>query len=214
MSGRRLEKLEADVDGIREGLGELKDVVYNLAEALSPEDKGSEPVAYSAANPTNLNAKDAIVSIPKTVDAMELMENTSGVVEGVDDSIALVKPVSGDVDDPVIQEKIQMEAFMQEKIKIRVHGTNEKNAAPYFMVSVNGEKHILFRKQEHTLPRYVVETLARAKPTTYENEEFTGDDGIRKVRWPSTTGLRYPFEVIQDDNPLGRNWLNAVLNQP
>lgn len=104
--------------------------------------------------------------------------------------------------------------FMEDMITVHVHETAEKNADVCFEVGVNGRNYLFIRGQTKTVPRFVIETLARAKPINYTNEEYTMPDGERAVRWPSATGLRYGFSVIQDPHPRGGDWLKSVLRQP
>jgi hypothetical protein len=63
--------------------------------------------------------------------------------------------------------------------------------------------------------RKFVEGLARAKKTSYGNTlRVDQQTGLQSYVWPSKTGLRYPFAVIEDKNPRGKTWLEAVLRQP
>ena len=158
--------------------------------------------------------------IPKN-GTMEPLEEEIGqdgdvtVVESKDgEATILVKPDQEPIEDPAAKEKMANLQFMEDMITIQIHDTAEKDADPLFEVSVNGRSQIFERGLVYTVPRYIVEGLARAKPVHYRNEEYTTDEGIRAVKWPSSTGLRYGFSVIQDPHPRGRDWLRSVLRQP
>jgi hypothetical protein len=109
-------------------------------------------------------------------------------------------------------DKAELLQFMAEKCRVQILNVSDEQADPNFTIAVNGEKFHFFRDQEYTIPRYVVEGLARAKPVGYKNEEFTMQDGTKSVRWPKRAGLRYPFAVI-GDTERGKTWLQGVLRQ-
>jgi hypothetical protein len=111
------------------------------------------------------------------------------------------------------QKKLEIEAFMNEPVTIRIHTTSEKNAEPVFPIRVNGREEFFARGQTKTVARRFVYGLAMARPTSYRNEEYRTADGSQSYRWPSSTGLRYGFEVVQD-TPKGIAWLNEVLASP
>lgn len=120
----------------------------------------------------------------------------------------------GNVDAPEFTEKMAYEQFMREPVTVHIHSTNEENPQEVFEISVNGRAEVFKREETKTVMRMYVEGLARAKPIRYKNVEYTDANGVRGVKWPSTTGLRYPFSIIQDANPNGHAWLKAILAQP
>jgi hypothetical protein len=109
--------------------------------------------------------------------------------------------------------KADMLQFMAETVRVRIDDVSDEQADPYFGVSVNGRTQIFHRGQEYNVPRFIIEGLARAKPTGYKNEEYVQADGVRAIRNPIKRGLRYPFSVVED-TPKGRDWLRQVLKQP
>lgn len=110
-------------------------------------------------------------------------------------------------------EKLEMLKFMAEPVLVHIHDVSEPNADPNFFVGVNGRNYYFFRGEEKTVPRFVVEGLARAKPVGYRNEPFKMQDGSDSVRWPKRAGLRYSFATI-GDSPKGNAWLKSILAQP
>lgn len=112
------------------------------------------------------------------------------------------------------KDKLALLAFMEEPVTVHIHETSEEQADSNFSIWVNGRQEVFFRGQEKTVKRKFVEGLARAKPTTYRNEQFKMQDGSDSVRYPKSRGLRYSFSVVHDNNPRGRDWLKEVLRQP
>lgn len=164
-------------------------------------------------------AKDVPVIITRAFEPMEQQVGQDSVRQfethaGMgEDEVILTKP-GQDIDDPIFAEKAANLEFMNDMVTVNIHTTNEQNAAPYFEITVNGKPMIFHRGKKYTVRRYFVEGLARAKPVNFRNEEFTMSDGVRSVRWPSSTGLRYGFSVEHDPHPRGLDWLRSVISQP
>lgn len=115
--------------------------------------------------------------------------------------------------DQFAKEKLDMLKFMSEPVKVHIHDVSESQADPNFSIGVNGRNYYFFRGEEKTVPRFVVEGLARAKPVGFRNETFKMNDGSDSVRWPKRAGLRYSFATI-GDSQKGNAWLKSVLAQP
>ena len=102
------------------------------------------------------------------------------------------------------------EAFANEFVTVMVHESTDKNANPFPEVSVNGRTQRFVRGHEQKVRRCYVEKLARLKLTTYGNLKTKDVDGEDVYRYPSHTGLVYPFNLV---NPTARDvqWLKNVL---
>lgn len=111
---------------------------------------------------------------------------------------------------PGFKEKADYEAFMHEEVDVEVHETTDENADPLPCVWVNGRPQRFHRGHTQTVKRKYVEGLARAKQTAISTREVM-QDGERAIRIDRHTGLRYPFSVVSDPNPLGRPWLKKIL---
>lgn len=122
-------------------------------------------------------------------------------------SVQEIEPVDG----PNWKEHAAAMAFMEEPIEVLVHESPDKNAQVIVETFVNGTSQRFIRGVPITVKRKYVERLARAKPITYGQERYTDYDGFDAYRYPSRTGLQYPFSVINDPNPKGAAWLRAVL---
>lgn len=189
----KIEALESKVDSLVSNIEKLVDIVGR-------------------------NAKDVPVIVHKPFEAMDQDLGTAEPAQfteqaGTSSEATLITPRPEHFSDPAHQEKLLNLAFMNEMVTVYIQDTSEKNADPVFEIQVNGEKEFFIRGQTKTVKRYFVEGLARAKPVSYKNEEYTTPEGIRAVRWPSNRGLRYGFNTV-NDTPRGNAWLKSVLAQP
>jgi len=114
---------------------------------------------------------------------------------------------------PGFDQKVKALAFAQERVTVIVHETSEEDADEVVMTSVNGKTELYRRGTEKVVARCHVEVLARAKKTTYGNEKYRKQNGDESIRHPARHGLRYGFSVVEDKNPVGREWLKIILAQ-
>lgn len=146
------------------------------------------------------------------IDATDLQIGQPGVVTMPLAGVAtLERPDIQPVDGPQFKSLAEELAFMEEPVTVVVMGSSDKNAEPVVEVGVNGVPQRFIRDVPITVKRKYVERLARSKPVAFRNEEFTDGDGNKSVRWPTSAGLRYPFQVQEDKNPRGMAWLRKVL---
>lgn len=202
---------------------EVADLRTELAAAKAEAAAAQQAAREAAAELTNQvyskNAEftPAITRRPGQFEPMEQQIGVDDAPECVEDrhGEAVIQRVRvTDVDDPEFTEKQANMAFMNELVTVFIHSTNEKNADQVFDVAVNGMSCLFRRNETKTVKRLFVEGLARAKPATFDNQEYTDTDGVRKFRYPVHNGLRYPFSIVEDRNPMGPRWLAHVLAQP
>lgn len=110
--------------------------------------------------------------------------------------------------------KLDKLKFMNEMVTVDILAAGRDEDDEVFVIEVNENKCVFRRNERKTVPRYIVEGLARAKPIGYSNEEYYKPDGTRDIRWPTRRGERYPFAVFHDPNPDGARWLQQVRAQP
>jgi hypothetical protein len=105
------------------------------------------------------------------------------------------------------------EAFMNEMVTVMVHSTTDENQPNHVVVNCNGMNQPLIRGVPTTVKRKYVEILARMKETKYTQvtRNPAAPDQIDMV---ARHGLSYPFDLIEDNNPRGRAWLQNVLAEP
>lgn len=126
---------------------------------------------------------------------------------------SLIQVAAEPVDGPNMKSKIEMLAFMEERVVVRIHKSADKFAENPVPLWNGGRPVALFRGQPTVVKRKYVEVLARAKTSTYEDVEDTDRRGVRYHRYPKQTALQYPFEVLEDRNPLGKPWLEKILQE-
>lgn len=116
------------------------------------------------------------------------------------------------VDGPVISDEVAMTAFMEEPVTVMLEHTNERYQAPIVgPFGVNGE-HLWFPVGVPVkIKRKFLEVLARAQPweVRTHHQDATVERPINEVL--RTQRKRYPFSLIADENPKGRDWLRKVM---
>src|SRR3990167_3589588 len=128
---------------------------------------------------------------------------------------ALEPTIVEPVDRPVSKEKLAMLAFMEEELTVMVHESTNPFDDPFPKIQNGGDRNTQYfiRGEKQKVKRKYVEVLARAKKTTRGNEKYKDGNGDDAYRYPSHTALMYPFVVIEDPNPRGRAWLEAILQE-
>lgn len=199
--------LKAQVDEQGDMIREVNAKVGDLGECLANISSKLEMI---------ITAKEAPAIIHKTIEPMEMDAGRDGEakLEASEGEVNLIKPVLGDINDPLIAEKVAMEAFMNEMVKVEIQETHEENAQLVFEITVNGIKELFHRGEQKTVKRCFVEGLARARPVSFACTEYIQEDGTRAFKYPARQGLRFPFSVIEDPNKMGKDWLRHVMKQP
>lgn len=108
-------------------------------------------------------------------------------------------------------EHTQMLAFMAEPVSVRIGVTTDPNAEQIFEININGKAYLFRRGETKTVPRFVVDRLARMKETRFAQKEVTDNDGVRSYANVPMTAIKYDFAITGDANPLGASWLAHVL---
>lgn len=117
------------------------------------------------------------------------------------------------VDRPVSKEKLAMLAFMEEVLIVMVHDTTNERDIPVPPVWNDGRAQYFIRGVEQKVKRKFIEVLARAKKTSFTQEMYKdamGNDGYRQI---PHTALAYPFSVLHDPHPRGKDWLKSILSE-
>lgn len=115
------------------------------------------------------------------------------------------------VDRPIDKEWADAMAFNEEKINIMVHETTDPAAVSIPDIYNNGVPQRFIRGQAQTVKRKFVEQLARCRKTTYSQEKVRDNNGDEFYRNVPHTALAYPFSVVEDPNPRGKDWLKNIL---
>lgn len=161
-------------------------------------------------------AKNNPVVIPKRIESGDtppaqseerVMKSTGDASEALAPNDRVIQVVEH-VGDP---EKAAMLAFMNERIDVRLATSTDKNAEQVVEICVNGHLEALRRGVTKTVPRFIVDRLARVKITGYQQKEVINSEGIRQYVHQPVTGLRYDFSVTNDPSPYADAWLKSIL---
>ena len=104
------------------------------------------------------------------------------------------------------------EAFMNERVKVRLADTTDENAAQHIILSVNGTTQPMFRGEMQEIKRKYLEVLARCKESKFTQRTSNPNEPDR-IEMVQRTAFAYPFELVEDKNPKGRAWLEAVMRE-
>ena len=195
-----------------------QEVAAALKPSRSPAQLANDARLRSKKNKTK-EAKNVPVVIRKMTESQEQPIGQDGVREFNKDNVLPHVPVSSPVDiegtkrkkgGPRGQKWLDDMAFANETITVMVHESTDKLAHPFPEVNVNGRVQRFVRGHEQQVKRYMVEKLARLKLTTFDNVKTKDVDGEDVYRYPTHTGLVYPFTVI-GDSEKGKVWLKQIL---
>lgn len=131
----------------------------------------------------------------------------------MDGPARITDPLIEPVDGPNWKDKARELAFMEEIVDVLVHETTDENAEPYPGFGVNGRWQYFERGTQMQVKRKYVERLARAKRTAYTQRNTKDQNGNDAIRHDPHTALKYPFTVVHDPNPRGRDWLRKILSE-
>lgn len=121
-----------------------------------------------------------------------------------------IEPVSQSAD---FRKLAADEAFMNEVVTVHVHPSSNENEPPHVIVNCNGTNQPIIRGIPTKVKRKYVEILARMKETRY-TQSTPNPAAPDEIKMTPRVGQVYPFEVLEDQNPRGRAWLNHVLAEP
>ena len=102
-------------------------------------------------------------------------------------------------------------AFFDEPVEVLVHESTDKNAEMIVEFWNNGRAQRFIRGVAVTVKRKFVDQLARCKHTAYVQETYQDGSGNDSIRNVPKTSIRYPFSIVSDANPKGRDWLRQTL---
>ncbi len=117
------------------------------------------------------------------------------------------------VDAPTFSDRAAMEAFMREFVVVRIHASavpGDENPVP---LSVNGRQIFVWREEDTAVRRMYAEQLMRAKPVQIRTEQQRTPAGDIRNLVHKTASLRYPFQIVRDDNPRGRAWASKIMSE-
>jgi len=106
----------------------------------------------------------------------------------------------------------ELAAFMNNVLTILIHPSSEEGALDVVTPQVNGLNQPVIRGVESKIKRKYVEALARTRGTKYV-QRIVDSNRPENIQLVSQTTLSYPFAVLYDPSPNGRQWLDGILSQ-
>jgi len=206
-------KLESALDSTENALEELEQKIVSLSEAAAEQAKSNNAI-LEFMKTQSARAIDNPVAPNRHM--VEVNDGDQELGEYADAGESQIILGTFDINSPQFQDKAGILAFMNEDVIVRIQESMTDQEVSSFMVSVNGIQEIFRFGQTKTVKRYIVEGLARAKPLHYTEEKIqvkTVNGYVDQIINPATPGMRYPFTVIHDPNPIGLSWLQVVLRQ-
>jgi len=149
----------------------------------------------------NLEAAEQIIG----QDRPRVMKSTGPAKQSLEP--AKIEPVPG----PVSKDKLDNLKFNEDILTVMVHDSTNPSDHPTPEVWNDGRMFVFPRGQEVEVKRKFVEVLARSKKTTYTQQKIKDANGIESYRNIPHTALMYPFTVVSDPSPKGRDWLKKIL---
>lgn len=209
-------------DGLTDVNSKLDRVVESMNSALEVQQHDfSAKVNQILEAVSSTRAADNPVNTPrKGFDAADQdmgPDESTEFAEAADGEIELLKPGQNDVESPIFKAKAEELKFMEDVLEVEIHESSDQNAEPRFAIYVGGDPFVFERGREFPVKRKFVEGLARAKPVHFRCEEYVKQAGgvaEKAYRYPAHKSVRYPFQVLSDPSPRGREWLQSVLRQP
>lgn len=107
------------------------------------------------------------------------------------------------------KDAIELEAFMNEPVKIMVHPSAVEGELDVQTPAVNGINQPIIRGQEITVKRKFVEALARCRTT--KPVQVIDPIDRSNIQMREQTVVTYPFSILEDRNPKGAAWIKGIL---
>jgi hypothetical protein len=198
-----------------------------MARVQNTKSKARTSTAKPAAKPASnvvtekpavkpVAAKSTPVIKSKVVDSREhdlAPEVGAKFDNGVREDVGVIE-VHGDIHG--FADKAAELAFMEEFVSVILSESNDKNPERYVFLSVNGigagpqGTPWVPRGVEVRVKRKYLNVLAGARQVRYTNYEDTNAQGERTSGQRASSSDRYPFQVIEDPNPRGIDWLRKL----
>lgn len=118
-----------------------------------------------------------------------------------------VQPVS----EALFKDLAEELAFLEEFVIVNIHPTSEQGTENPVMLSVNGRPVYVWRGHDTVIRRKYLEQLMRAQPVQIQTEQARAPNGEVRNLIHRNRALKYPFNLVRDDNPRGRPWVRKIM---
>jgi hypothetical protein len=160
--------------------------------------------------PRTTDAKNNPVIRSKTIETQEQVIGQANDRHFVGNQLSDNKVVLATENDLLDHDKLANLAFMDEKVTIRPATSTDPNAEQVFEITINGKSELFRRGEAKTVRRCFVDRMCMLKETVFDCK-LVDKEGERQYIYPQTTGLKYDFSMLRDDNPKGADWLAFSL---
>ena len=114
------------------------------------------------------------------------------------------------VDGPSLGDYAAELAFNEEFVDVVVHESTNPNDQMLVDLYCNGTPQRFIRGATQKVRRKFVAILAQARQTSIKTTAaVNGEETVNRI--DKHTAVRYPFSVVNDPNPRGRDWLRQML---
>lgn len=157
-------------------------------------------------NPVRRDGSGQFMETPNSTVSVEIP--IDGDLTNLDRPDHNIEPVNMGVNWGTHAEQLR---FLEERVIIRVAHSNEAGAEDPVVLYVNGRSCIIRRGENTVVRRKYVEQLLRAKPERVTTRITRDRDDEVRNHVDKRRSLKYPFEMVRDDNPMGRPWYAKIL---
>lgn len=112
---------------------------------------------------------------------------------------------------PALGAFAELEKFMSELVEVLIYEPFNAGEEKVVQLAVNGKNQFVIRGKPQKIKRKYVEVLARARKVGVTADGYKDGRGEAKNTVQISSGLQYPFQVIEDRNPKGPAWLRQIL---
>lgn len=132
--------------------------------------------------------------------------------ETIKDPVEISKPFVEGETEHFLTDDVAKEKFMNEVITIVVFSDGRDGSLDTVSPEVNGHKVVIQRDKPTRVRRYHAEALANAKTTTIGQQPFNPNDPRSLFLIPRTFDS-FPFQLVEDANPMGPAWLKSLRDR-
>jgi hypothetical protein len=115
-------------------------------------------------------------------------------------------------DNDLFPDAQEREAFMNEFVTIQIADSQDPEDPKVFSISVNGVHQPFVRGVPVAVKRKYIEALARCRPTDFTSSHSTADL-VEDAPLNRHDYMSYPFTVIEDKNPLGKEYWPRIRRE-
>jgi hypothetical protein len=118
-----------------------------------------------------------------------------------------------EVDTPHWNEKAKNLAFAEELVLVEIPEENNPYAEQVIELSVQGVNQFMIRGKPQWIKRKFLEVLIGAKVGTISTPEILDPSGNKTTKIVVMNGSKYPYRILQDNNPNGMEWAKRVMQE-